>query len=166
MRHQLLLRLLTCLAVAVPALFLSASVAPGAVGAAAAPLTVTCTTLSGNGVTQMLSHCTGSAAVVDQAGKSPAHGTNNLNTRTITWSNGRRTAETYTYTPLVGAADTCPARTKYTKQYLVNEKGWVAFNGTTAKGMVSGVVKARVCVYHLTAYPHNTIVVNQGKITI
>ena len=166
MRHQHLLRLMTCLAVAVPGAALSSAVVPGEVSAAVAPLTVTCTTLSGNGVTQTLSHCTGTGAVADEAGAAPARGTSNLTTRTITWSNGKRAQEDYKYKNLTGKADTCAVKAKYTKEYLVNEWGYVAYNGTTAKGMAGGTIRAMVCVYRSSAAPHSVVVVNQGKIKI
>ena len=48
----------------------------------------------------------------------------------------------------------------------MDEWGYVAYDGTTAKGMVDGSIRAYVCVYKLTAAPHTVFVVNLGKIKI
>ncbi len=166
MRHQLLLRLLISIGLVASATSLSAAYLPATAATAASPLTVTCTTLTGGDSTQKLSHCTGTGAVASEAGASPAHGTSVLSTMTITWSNGKRTKEHYTYVTVPGPGDNCAARTNYSKDYLVTEVGWVASSGTTAKGMVGGVIRATVCVYKLTAAPHTVLIVNRGKITI
>ena len=93
-----------------------------------------------------------------------ARGTSMLSTTMITWSNGKRTHENYTYVP--SKQNTCAAKAKYTKVELVIEQGRVGPVGTTTKGMVNGAIRARVCVYDLTANRSTVFVVNQGKITI
>ncbi len=168
MAHHLPLRLMICAALAASA-SLTAVIAPGgAATAATVPLTVTCTTLSGGESTQRLSGCTGNGAIAADAGAAPAHGTSVVATMTVTWSNKLKTAEKYLYKDLVGKADTCKAKAKYTKKYLVTEHGTVApaVEGTTTKGMIGGAIRANVCVYKLAVKPYTIVVVNQGKITI
>ena len=138
----------------------------GMASGATTPLQVTCTSLSGGEVSQTLSGCTGRGAIAADAGAAPAHGTSVVAHQVITWSNGRTTAENYVWKDHFGTADTCIARAKYTKDYLVTEQGKVAAAGTTTQGMIGGVIKANVCVYKRTVAPHTIIVVNQGKITI
>ena len=148
---------------------LTAVIEPGSTATAATvPLTVTCTTLSGGESTQRLSGCTGSGAIAADAGAAPAHGTSVVATMTITWSNKLKTAEKYLYKDLIGTADTCKAKAKYTKDVPGHRArhGGPAVAGTTTKGMIGGVIRANVCVYKLTAAPHTIVVVNQGKITI
>jgi hypothetical protein len=167
MRHQPFLRLLVGSALLASAVSLSAASLPAvAATIPAVPLTVTCTTLTGGAATQELSHCTGSGAVVSQIGKSPAHGKSDLATSTVTWSNGKRTKETFTYATVAGPANNCAVRANYTKDYLVTEQGYVADSGTTAKGLVGGAIRATVCVYKLTAAPHTIFMINRGKIKI
>jgi hypothetical protein len=164
MVHHLPLRLLVCAALAGSASLGAVIGAGGTASGATAPLTVTCTSLWGNGVKQTLSGCTGTGAITADAGKSPARGTSMLSTTMITWSNGKRTHENYTYVP--SKQNTCAAKAKYTKVELVIEQGRVGPVGTTTKGMVNGAIRARVCVYDLTANRSTVFVVNQGKITI
>jgi hypothetical protein len=166
MAPRLPLRLMICAALAASA-SLTAVIAPGGTATAATvPLTVTCTTLSGGESIQRLSGCTGNGAITADAGKSPARGTSVLSTMMITWSNGKRTHENYTYSVRTMSKDTCAARAKYSKVELVTEQGKVGPVGTTTKGMIDGPIRANVCVYRLTAAPHTIVVVNQGKITI
>ena len=154
-----------CAALAVSA-SLGAVIAPGGTATATTvPLTVTCTTLSGNGLSK-LSGCTGSGAITADAGTAPAHGNSVLSTMMITWSNGKRTHENYTYSVRTLSKDTCAAKAKYSKVELVTEQGKVGPVGTTTKGMIDGAIRANVCVYRLTAKPYTIVVVNQGKITI
>ena len=91
------------------------------------PLTVTCTTLSGGEVDPeaVPLHGHGSDRLAE-AGESPRPRDVRLATRTVTWSNGKRTNETFTYKVTSGTADTCAAKAKYTKDYLVTEQGYVA----------------------------------------
>jgi len=166
MVHRLPLRLVLCVVLAGSA-SLAAVVGPvGMASGATTPLQVTCTSLSGGEVSQTLSGCTGNGAIAADAGTPPAHGTSVVAKRVITWSDGRQTAENYSYKDHTGAGDTCAARKGYTKEYLVTEQGKVAAVGTTTKDMIGGLIKATVCVYKRTATPHTIIVVNQGKITI
>jgi hypothetical protein len=166
MVHHLPLRLLVCAALAGSASLGAVIGAADTASGATAPLTVTCTTLWGNGVKQTLSGCTGTGAITADAGKSPTRGSSLLSTMMITWSNGKRTHENYTYSVRTATKDTCAAKAKYTKVELVTEQGRVGPVGTTTKGMVNGAIRANVCVYKLTAAPHTITVVNQGKITI
>jgi len=155
-----------CLALAGSASLAAVVATGGMASGATTPLQVTCTSLSGGAVSQMLSGCTGRGAIADDAGKAPAHGTSVVAQQLITWSNGRTTAENYVWKDHFGTTDTCAPRAKYTKDYLVTEQGKVAAAGTTTQGMIGGVIKANVCLYKRTAAPHTIIVVNQGKITI
>ncbi len=127
---------------------------------------VTCSRLLGGQVGQKISNCTGSGAIATDAGKSPARGTSVVSTRTINWSNGKKTVLSYTYVDHSGKADTCAIRAAYTKDYQTIEKGQVSKPGTTTRGMVGGTVRATLCLYELTKAPHTVFVVNQGKITI
>jgi len=166
MAHRLPLPIILAAVVAGSAWLAASAVPVATASAATAPLTVTCTTLSGTDAKQLLSGCTGKGAIADDAGGPPAHGVSVLAKMTIRWSDGRTTVENYTYTDHPGPADTCAPRARYTKQYLVTEQGRVAAVGTTTKGMVGGPIRASVCVYHLTGSPSVIMVVNQGKITI
>ena len=155
-----------CTALAASASLGTLIAAGGTASGATAPLTVTCTHLSGNGVKQALSGCTGNGAITADAGKSPARGTSVLSTMMITWSNGKRTHENYTYSVRTLDRDTCAAKAKYSKVELVTEQGKVGPVGTTTKGMIDGAIRANVCVYKLTVKPYTIVLVNQGKITI
>jgi len=113
MRHRWA-RLLVCGAMAGSA-SLAAVIVPGSV-AGAAQLTVSCTVLTGNTVTQTTSGCTGSD--VAQTG---SHGTitphvntkTHKGTATIVWATGKTTTETTSY--VLGVASTCPTKTGYIK---------------------------------------------------
>ena len=167
MRHQLLLRLVIGTALAGSWVYLGAGYLPaGTADASTSPLTVTCTTLSGNGVSQRLSGCRGSGAIAVDAGAAPAHGLAVVATKTIFWSNGKHTVEMIKYKDVSGSADSCASRAKYSKDYLASGVGYVESLGTTTKGMVGGVIRASLCVYTSTADPQTTWVVNRGKITI
>jgi len=144
---------------------LAAGAIPGGI-AGAAPLTLTCTSLSGSATSQTLSGCTGTGAIAADAGTPPAHGVSIVSTKTITWSNGKTTKSTVTYTPASDA--TCPTVAKYTKFLLENAKGSVNTGtaGGTAVGMRGGAWKATICAYKLTAAPHTILVKNKGAVTL
>jgi len=165
LRTKLSARLLLCAALAGSA-SLAAVVVPGGI-ASATPLIVTCTTFTGNATSQAISGCTGGGATSANAGTAPAHGTSLVSTKTITWSNGKKTHETYTYTTHSGTANTCLPKTGYTKLYLVVEAGKVLATGTTTLGMVGGAIKGDSCVYSKKVGTTTTIlVVNKGPYQI
>jgi hypothetical protein len=156
MKRHLPARLLVCAAMAGSA-SLAVVAIPGVAGAA--PLTVSCTTLSGSATSQAVSGCTGSGAIAADAGTPPAHGTSVASTKTITWSNGKTSKTTYTYT--AGSDASCPAVKGYTKDLLENAKGTVT--GGTATGLVKGAFKATICVYKKGS---TLLVKNKGPVTI
>ena len=158
-------RLLVCTAVAGSAA-LAAGAIPGGIAGAVTPLTVTCTTLSGNASTQNISGCTGTGAISADAGTPPAHGVSTVSTKTIKWSNGKTSVSKVTYTPASDA--TCPTVAKYTKFLLENAKGTVNTGsaGGTAVGMRGGAWKATICAYKQTAAPHAILVKNKGPVHI
>jgi hypothetical protein len=166
MRHQLLFRLLACTALALSAGSVTAAVIPDGATATVLPLTVTCSTLSGNDAREILSHCTGSGAVAKEAGKSPTHGTFVMSAWTITWADGKQSRVSYDYKLHTGAGDTCTTKAGYSKERMVTETGQVGYLGTSTVGMINGTIKATVCVYEMSASPHTIRVVNQGNIKI
>lgn len=158
MKRHLPARLLACAALAGSA-SLAAIAIPGGVSGAS-PLTVTCTTFSGSMTSQTISGCTGSGAIPADAGTPPAHGTSVVSTKTITWSNGKTTKTTYTYT--TGNKALCAKVTGETVFLLENATGKVASG--TATGLVGGTFKEAVCVYKNKA---GTILIkNHGNITL
>jgi hypothetical protein len=167
MRTKLSARLLVCAALAGSA-SLAAVVVPGGI-ASATPLTVTCTHLSGNASSQMLSGCTGSGASgSSEAGTSPAHGTNVVDTgstSTITWGSGKTSKTTYTFHSVT---NNCATLSGYTKDLKEHESGSVKTGsaGGTATGMRGGAFSGNACVYTLTAAPHTLKVVNQGNFNV
>jgi len=165
MRTKLSVRLLVCAALASSA-SLAAVVVPGGI-ASAAPLTVSCTGFTGNATSQALSGCTGGGATSANAGTPPAHGTSLVSTKTITWSNGKKTHETYTYVTKTGTANTCAPKTGWTKTALIIKSGKVLAAGTTTLGMIGGAIKGDSCVYSKKVGTTTTIlVVNKGPYQI
>jgi len=137
---------------------LAAAAIPGGI-ASAVPLTVSCTTLSSTSPTATsnstgtISGCSGTGANSTNAGVAPAHGTDvsNLSTKkaTITWSNGKKTVSSFTYTSLT---NNCVAPAGYTNLAKVHETGKVlpSTSGTTTAGMVGGLTSATVCAFKKT----------------
>ncbi len=157
MKRHLPVRLLVCAAIAGSAVLTAAAV-PVGVASATTALTVTCSTETGGETTIAVSGCTGSGAIVGEAGKSPTKGTgkiSNLNkpksgdvTVTIDWSGGKTSIESdvekYTTTAKTVAAD-CPTKSGYTKLAYVTETGNIS--GGTASKMKGGAVSGDSCVY-------------------
>ena len=112
-----------------------------------------------------MTHCTGTGAIAADAGASPAHGTNVVSTKTITWGSGKTSKTTYTYTSVT---NNCPALTGYTKAGKYHESGHVNTGtaGGTAVGMRGGTFTGYACAYTKTAAPHNLIVKNMGNFTV
>jgi len=139
-------RILICAAMAGSA-SAAAIALPGGI-ASASPLAVTCTHLTGSSTAQTISGCTGTGANTANAGTPPAHGktTSNLSTKkaTVTWSNGKKTVSTFTYTSVT---NNCPAVTGKSKVTKVHETGKVIASGTTTLGMVGHATSAYICVY-------------------
>jgi len=164
MKRHLPIRLLVCAAMAGSAT-LAAVAIPVGVANATGPLTVTCTSLSGSATSQTLTHCTGTGAIAADAGTSPAHGTNVVSTKTVTWGSGKTSKTTYTYAPVT---NNCPALSGYTKFGKYHESGHVNTGtaGGTAVGMRGGVFAGYACAYKLTAAPHTLIVKNMGNFTV
>lgn len=163
MKRHYPIRLLVCAALAGSAMIAAVSI-PGGI-ASATPLTVTCTTLSGSATSQSLTHCTGGGAIAADAGVSPAHGTNVVSTKTITWGSGKTSKTTYTYTSVT---NNCPALSGYTKSGKYHESGHVNTGtaGGTAVGMRGGTFAGYACAYTKVAAPHNLIVKNLGNFTV
>ncbi len=164
MRSKLSVRLLVCAAIAGSASLAGVTATSGL--AFAVPLTVTCTHLVGTATSQTLSGCTGSGATATEAGVAPAHGTNVVSTKTITWGSGKTSKTTYTYTKVT--TNNCAALTGYTKTAKYHEAGHVNTGtaGGTATGMRGGVFSGYACVYTHTATPHTLKVVNQGNFNV
>lgn len=113
MRHRWA-RLLVCGAMAGSATVAAVTVPGGVAGAA--QLTVSCTSLTGNTTTQTVTGCTGSD--VAQTGshgtiKPHVNTTTHKGTATITWSTGKTTTESTSYT--LSSDASCPTKTGYTK---------------------------------------------------
>ena len=161
MRRHLPIRLLACAALAGSA-SLAAVAIPGSTATAAAPLTVSCTSLTGTATSQIVSGCKGNGAIAADAGTAPAHGTSVAATKTITWSNKKTT--TTKYTIKAGSDAACPTVANYTKDLLENSSGTVT--GGTAKGLIGGKYKGTICVYKLTSKPSTLLIKNKGPVTI
>jgi len=161
MRRHATSRLLVCAAMAGSAF--AAIAVPGAI-AGAAPLTLTCTTLTGNAVSQTVSGCTGTGAIAADAGTPPAHGVQTTSTKTVKWSNGKTSIIKYTYGTVTPNA--CPAVTAYTKFLEVTEKAGSTVSGGTATGLKGGAVSGKVCIYKKTATPTVELVKNLGVLKI
>ena len=143
---------------------LAAVAVPAVDAGAVTPLTVTCTSLTGSATTQKISGCTGNGAIAADAGVAPAKGTSVASTKTITWSNNKKTKTTYTYK--AGSDASCPTVAKYTKDLLEVAKGSVVKSGTTTTGMVGGAFSGTICIYKLTAAPHTLLVKNKGSFKV
>jgi hypothetical protein len=164
-------RLLVCAALAGSAA-LAAVAIPGGI-AAASPLAVSCTHLSGSATSQHVYGCTGTGAIAADAGPSTgiydgvhgAYGTNVVSTKTITWSNGKTSKTTYTYTSVT---NNCPAVSGYTKFLKEHETGHVNTGtaGGTAVGMRGGTFGGYACVYELTTHHATILVKNDGNLTV
>ncbi len=162
MRRHAPIRLLVCAAMAGSAAFAAVAI-PGAVSGAP-PLSLSCTTLTGNAVSQTVSGCTGTGATAANAGTPPAHGVQVTSTKTVTWSNHKTTKITYTYgnvTPNV-----CPTVALYTKYLEITEKAGSKVSGGTAAGLIGGAVSGKVCIYKKTATPTVELVKNLGLLHI
>ncbi len=164
MRHHLFTRLAVCAAMAGSATLVAAAV-PGGI-ASATPLTVTCTSTTGNSTSVTVSHCTGTGAIAADAGAPPAHGVLTVSTKTIKWSNNKTSVLDYTYVEHTGAANMCSIKASYTKDLMVTESGHVSTTSGTATGLKGGTLTGTICVYKLTAAPHTISIVNRGNSTI
>jgi len=162
MRRHAPIRLLVCAAMAGSAAFAAAAV-PGAI-AGAVPLTLSCTTLTGNATSQTVSGCTGTGATLANAGTPPAHGVQVTATKTVTWSNHKTSVITYTYGNVTPNA--CPIVALYTKYLEVTEKAGSKVSGGTAAGLIGGAVSGKVCIYKKTATPTVELVKNLGLLHI
>ena len=145
MRRHLPVRLAVCAALAGSA-SLAAVAIPGGV-ATASPLSVTCTTLTGNATSQTISGCTGTGAITADAGTPPAHGTSLVSTKTITWSNHKTTKESYSYT--ASSTANCPSVSGYAKllRETIKAGSKVVASSNDAAGMVGGALTGTFCVY-------------------
>jgi hypothetical protein len=129
-------------------------------------LTVTCSSLRGGEINQIISGCTGSGAIASEAGAPPAHGSEVASTQVINWSNNKISRLKYTWTDRTGQNNTCPSRSGYTRDQQTIQKGAVITPGSTTKGLIGSAVRATLCVYKLAQAPHTILVINQGKISI
>jgi len=163
MRLRVPIRLIVCAAMAGSASLAAVAISGGV--ASATPLTVSCTHLTGTVTSQTLSGCTGGGAIAADAGVAPAHGTNVVATKTVTWGSGKTSKTTYTY---ASVTNNCPALTGYTKDLKEHETGHVNTGtaGGTAIGMRGGAFSGYACVYKLTAAPHTLKIVNDGNFTV
>ncbi len=163
MRRHASIRLLVCAAMAASASIAGVALSSGV--ASATPLTVTCTHLTGGITSQTLTGCTGSGAIAADAGVAPAHGTNVVSTKTVTWGSGKTSKTTYTY---ASVTNNCAALTGYTKVAKYHESGHVNTGtaGGTAIGMRGGVFAGYACVYKHTVAPNTIKVVNMGNFTV
>jgi hypothetical protein len=157
MKRHLPVRLLACAALAGSA-SLAAVAIPGGI-ASASPLSVTCTSLTGNASTQTISGCTGTGAIAADAGTPPAHGVSTTSTKTIKWSTNKTSVSTYTYTS--GSDKSCPAVKGYKVSALENAKGTVKSGSAT--GMIGSTFKGTICVY---AKGSTILVKNKGSFTV
>jgi hypothetical protein len=176
MKRHLPIRLLVSAAIAGSAIVTAAAAVPTGLASATtpAPLTVTCTTETGSETAIAVSNCTGTGAIVGEAGKTPTKGTgkvSNLNkpkagdvTVSIAWAGGKTSVEsdkeTHVTTPATVAKD-CTTRAGYTKLAYVTETGTVT-SGSATK-MVKGVVSGHSCAYSKSG---KVYVFNQGALKI
>ena len=151
MRHSLRLptRLLICAAAVAGTASMTAMAVPGGIASAAAPLTLSCTTLTGSETAQSISGCTGNASKLTGT-KGTSTVKNNLSKETevatVKWTSTKKTSiESYSYTELTGTKNKCAAKAGYTKLAEAVEKGKVT--GGTATAMVGGAVTGTVCAY-------------------
>ena len=143
---KLPMRLMVCAALAGSA-SLAAVAIPGGT-ASAAPLTLSCKTLTGSETAQTISGCSGTASK-ETGTKGTSTVKNNLSKKTgvatVKWSTKKTSIESYSYTELLGASNKCPAKSGYTKVAEAPEKGKVT--GGTATGMIGGAVTGTACAY-------------------
>jgi len=141
---------------------LAAAAIPGGI-AAASPLSVTCTTLTGSASSQTISGCTGTGAISADAGTPPAHGTSAVSTKTITWSNHKTTKESYSYTS--SSTSSCATVSGYTKDLreTIKTGSKVVASTNDAAGMVGGALTGTFCVYKKGS---TILVKNQGTFKI
>ena len=152
MRRHNAIRLVVCAALAGSA-SLAAVAIPGGI-ASAAPLTLSCTTLTGvttataTSSTEHLSGCSGTAKTLTGTSGTAAVKTNlstKKGTAVVTWATHKTTDESYSFTELLGTSNKCPAKTGYSKFAEAKESGTVT--GGTATAMKGGAVTAIACAY-------------------
>lgn len=171
MRLHLPVRLMVCAALVGSASLVAVAI-PGGI-AAASPLTVTCTHLTGSATSQHIYGCTGSGAIAADAGPPTgiydgvhgAYGTNVVSTKTLTWHSGKTSKTTYTY---ASVTNNCPAVSGYTKTLKEHETGHVNTGtaGGTATGMRGGSFSGYACVYELTTHHATILVKNDGNFNV
>lgn len=120
---------------------------PGAI-AAATPLTVTCTHLSGNTTTVSISGCSGPG--VTAPNNATATGKLTVSTDTIKWTNGKKSIITYKYGTVT--PDACVAKTNYASTEI-KELAGTKISGGTALKLVGGAGSGKVCLYTSTLSP-------------
>lgn len=135
-------RLLVCAVAAAGSASLAAAAIPAGSASAATPLTLTCTSLSGNQSTQKISGCSGTGKSETGATGTAKVASSNKSA-TITWSTKKTSVESFTYKDVTPNA--CPAVTGYTSLLEVSESGSVT--GGTATGLKGRKVSGKVCVY-------------------
>lgn len=133
--------MLVCAAAVAGSASFAAAAIPGSF-ASATPLTLSCTSLSGNQSTQKISGCSGTGKTeTGTSGTAKVASTDK--SATITWATGKTSIESFTYKNVT--PNVCPAVTGYTKFLEVQETGSVT--GGTATGLKGGAVSGKVCIY-------------------
>ncbi len=140
MRRHAPIRLLVCAAMAGSAAFAAVAL-PGAI-AAATPLTVTCTGLTGNATSQHISGCSGSGVTT---GEATATGVQTTSTKTVKWSNGKTSVLSYKYADV--KPDACKPPTGYTNYLEVQEIAPSKVSGGTATKLIGGALSGKVCIF-------------------
>lgn len=157
--RQRSIRLMLCAAL-VGSASLAAVIIPGSVSSAS-PLTLSCTSFTGNATTQSLSGCTGTGATAANAGTPPAKGTESASTKLITWTSTHKTTNMSGVKYASGSKANCPALAKYAAADYEKVSGTIK-SGGTALGLVGGTVSGVICAYTLVAAPHTLILKNVG----
>ena len=164
-------RILVCAALAGSA-SLAAVAIPGGI-ASAAPLTLSCTTLTGTTTvtatssTEHLSGCSGTAKTLTGTTGTAAVKTNlstHSGTATVTWATKKTSTESYKFTELTGSKNLCPARTGYSKLAEAKETGSVT--GGTATAMKGGAVTANACAYFKGTNHSTVYIFNDGPVKV
>jgi len=160
MRRHSPIRLLICAAIAGSASVAAAAV-PGGI-ASAAPLHLSCTSLSGSATSQTISGCTGTGAIAADAGTPPAHGVSTgATTSTVKWSNGKTTIMTQTHKVVTPNACVAPAGYTKVSEFLGTDK----VTGGTATGLIGSTGGGKICLFKKTV-GGTLLVKNLGPFTI
>jgi hypothetical protein len=158
MKHKTPVRLLTVAAMAVPATLAVALPATTAFAGKPKPVAITCTGLSGNESSQVVSGCTDLPITGGGGTSTVLSGTSSM--ITFDSGSGNTATENFTIKSGSGKKDKCPAVSGMTSVVEVKQKGKVTSGTGTGTALVRGNAKATVCVYldssnnfHVSLFP-------------